>query len=566
MLDVDKQRRAVGRLGDPRDLALLRSDEEAAQARLRGVARPATSRRRSCELSTALWQALRAWGTCGAVRKQLVVVLCLLASCGEPEGDTREATVAGVLAQADEPLIRSRPALVAGRYARMASSPVAFMRGSLQLYRHDARSGTSLVSVSRFALDLPLVRSLGDPHLENFGALRASDGTLAIEPNDFDAADRAPYLWDVRRLASSMALAAMLANGDDAVARERSSSKARAVARATAAGYRAAVERAASGGAAERLTEQAPVARSNPILDDAFRRSRRDEAARRELGERTELAGGVRRLKRGSVDPEDPQNVYLELPRSAYAALPRAIQRWRTTLIAPPPAADLELLDAVREMGSGVASWPRVRVIMLVRGPSQDPADDMMLELKELADSGIAGLYPPGVHHDDVGRRILETSRAAWARPDAEPLWGVTDWLGLRCQIRAESEGQKSVRVERMTGARGAAEAIEELAGALGGIVARVHTSGPDGHVAARAVYARIAVDPEGFLDEQADAALAYAVQTIADHRSFVRALHHRGPALGIPVDNADGPRADLAAVLGVPPPPLPLPPLQAAP
>ena len=47
-----------------------------------------------------------------------------------------------------------------------------------------------------------------------------------------------------------------------------------------------------------------------------------------------------------------------------------------------------------------------------------------LLELKELADSGIAGLYPPGVHHDDVGLRITETSREAWARPDAAPLVG----------------------------------------------------------------------------------------------------------------------------------------------
>ena len=214
------------------------------------------------------------------------------------------------------------------------------------------------------------------------------------------------------------------------------------------------------------------------------------------------------------------------------------------------------LLDAVRELGSGVSSWPRVRVVLLVRGPTDDPADDRLLELKELADSGIAGLYPPGVHHDDVGMRILETSRAAWARPDAEPRWGVTDWLGLRCQVRAETEGQKNLRISRLVGQRGSAAALAGVGSVLGGIVARVHTSGPDGVENARAIYARLVGDPEGFVAEQVDASLAYAVQTVADHARFRAALGRRGYALGLPFDPADAARPDFAALLGAPPPP----------
>ena len=220
------------------------------------------------------------------------------------------------------------------------------MRGSLALYRHDGRSGASLLSVSRFGLDVPLVPSVGDPHVENFGTLRASDGALAVEPNDFDAADRAPYLWDARRLVASMALSALGAltgNADSSAARVVTSASARDIARATAAGYRTAIEPAAAGAPPVRATTS-----QSALLVDAFSRSDRDQASRRELTDFTDVTGTLRRLKRGGVDPVD------------------------------------------------ASSMP------------------------------CAGLYPPGVHHDDVGLRMTETSREAWARPDAAPHWGST--------------------------------------------------------------------------------------------------------------------------------------------
>jgi uncharacterized protein (DUF2252 family) len=482
------------------------------------------------------------------------------AGCGDASGDAREDEIAGVIAEADLAIIRARPALAAGKYVRMSTTPLSLLRGSLALYRHDARAGASQLSVSRFGLDVPLVPSIGDPHVENFGVLRAADGSLGLEPNDFDAADRAPYLWDVRRLVSSMALAALTANDDDAAARAASAAAARDIARATAGGYRAAIERAASGAPPERVTPA--TAPQSTLLVDVFSRSERDQAIRRDLTDLTDLTGSLRRLKRGVVDPTDTQNVFDDVPSFAYASLPAAIAAWRRTLIAPPPESELVLLDAVREMGSGVSSWPRVRLVLLVRGPTDAPDDDVLLELKELADSGIAGLYPPGVHHDDVALRITETSREAWARPDAAPLWGTTRWVGLPCQIRLETQGQKNIRVSRMVGSRGTPAALSELGAVLGGVLGRVHASGRDGTTNARAVLARIVTDPEGFLDEQADAGFAYATQTIADHARFRRALDRRGLTLGIPLDPSDAPRPDFAAILGTPPPPPALAPL----
>jgi len=137
--------------------------------------------------------------------------LVILASCDDGIEDPRAAQVVNVMAAADEPIIRARPRLAAGKYVKMAGGPYDFFRGTVPLYRSDLRTGATRYAASRFALDVPLVPSLGDPHPENFGILRAADGTPALEPNDFDASDREPYLWDVRRLAAGMALAAVVA-------------------------------------------------------------------------------------------------------------------------------------------------------------------------------------------------------------------------------------------------------------------------------------------------------------------------------------------------------------------
>src|SRR5262245_7328763 len=96
-----------------------------------------------------------------------------LLGCAETASDQREAEVASVVAQADQALIRSRPALVSGKYAHMSADLYSYHRGSLAVFRNDWRSGTSGISISRFSLDGPLVLGTGDPHFENYGTLLA---------------------------------------------------------------------------------------------------------------------------------------------------------------------------------------------------------------------------------------------------------------------------------------------------------------------------------------------------------------------------------------------------------
>lgn len=491
------------------------------------------------------------------IRPRLSVDLAFVASvglfaCDDTGLDARSQTIASVLVRADESFIRDRAVLSRDKYALMASSRYEFYRGSFALFLHDAEDGAEL-SRSAFRQDGLLPLGVGDTHPENFGALWAGDGSFAIEPNDFDAADRYPWLWEVRRLAIGMVVAARSSNPSDPDALALVRASERDIARSVAVGYREALLALESGAPPERLVDGGDV----PNLVDIFARASEDAATRPELDALTTLdaAGAHRRLVRGQTDPTDPHKIFGDLPRTVLDALPATLSEYRRSLLAPPPASYFRLLDAARSYGSGVASLPKIRIALLVDGPTTSPDDDVILELKELGESGAHGWGLPSVSADDPRQRILLSTRALWARPDAEWLWGTSRLLGLSVQIKGDFDAEKGVKVKRMEKSRGTPEALAGTAHALGALLARMHASGSRGHPGTlEAIAATIAKNPERFADEQADVAVRYADVVEGDFLRFQRLLATLGPRLGLPEDPADAPSPDVAALYAPPP------------
>lgn len=473
-------------------------------------------------------------------RKYVLVLFAAVAHCGGETLDARDARIVEALTAADLPLLRSRPSLVAGRYARMAAAPYDFYRGSLALFLRDWRDASMSLSRSAFSLDNPQPLALGDPHPENFGTLLGADGVLRLEANDLDAVDRLPYLWDLRRLTVGLCLAARLANPDDPVARTATRAAARSIAEEAARSYADALR-----GAVPAITEGA----GSTLLDDLFRRARRDASSRTELAALTVMNGPARRLRRGAPDPEDPQNRLVDLPSWARDALPGTLSSYQRTLQVSVAQGFFTVLDAAREFGSGVASWPRARVLVLVRGESDGPDDDLVLDLKELADPLSPGSLPPAVWWNDVGARVA-SGRTAWSRPDAEAFWSVSIWLGMPVQIRAEREAHKTVRVSRMNGPAGAPASLRALARSLGSLLARAHgRTLPDGRHPGEAIASVIARDPAGFVREQGEVSEAYATTVLEDAARFRALVATRGPRLGF-VDEEPGGSLDLRTLL----------------
>jgi len=90
------------------------------------------------------------------------------------------------------------PELVPIRYGRMMKSPLAYLRGSPIVMAHDlARTPVSGIRV----------QACGDCHLMNFGVYASPERNLLFDVNDFDETLPGPWEWDLKRLATSFAVA-----------------------------------------------------------------------------------------------------------------------------------------------------------------------------------------------------------------------------------------------------------------------------------------------------------------------------------------------------------------------
>jgi hypothetical protein len=96
------------------------------------------------------------------------------------------------------------------RYARMKTDPFAFLRGAAAIMAADLASGPTTGL---------RVQACGDCHLANFGAYASPEGTPVFDVNDFDETLPAPFEWDVKRLAASLAVAGRVAGAPDREAR-----------------------------------------------------------------------------------------------------------------------------------------------------------------------------------------------------------------------------------------------------------------------------------------------------------------------------------------------------------
>jgi uncharacterized protein (DUF2252 family) len=106
-------------------------------------------------------------------------------------------------------------ALLPIRYARMAQTPFGFLRGAAAIMAADMAS----IPVSGIR-----TQACGDAHLLNFGAFATPERNLVFDVNDFDETIPGAWEWDVRRLATSVLVAARqlefpVTDGERAVAR-----------------------------------------------------------------------------------------------------------------------------------------------------------------------------------------------------------------------------------------------------------------------------------------------------------------------------------------------------------
>jgi uncharacterized protein (DUF2252 family) len=86
--------------------------------------------------------------------------------------------------------------LVPIRYARMLTSPFAFLRGAAAIMAADLAAHGKTTGLQ--------VQACGDMHMANFGLFASAERNLIFGINDFDETLPGPWEWDLKRLVASV--------------------------------------------------------------------------------------------------------------------------------------------------------------------------------------------------------------------------------------------------------------------------------------------------------------------------------------------------------------------------
>jgi uncharacterized protein (DUF2252 family) len=391
------------------------------------------------------------------------------------------------------------PELLPMRYLRMKQCPFAFFRGA------DAVMAADLAATPKSGLR---VQACGDCHVSNFGGFGSPERQLVFDVNDFDETLPAPWEWDVKRLATSIVLAARQ-NGDGEHRCEK-------VVRLAVESYRRHMGEYAHMRALEVWYSQIEA---EALIAGAKTRSAKkywqqiEEKAKLQTAEHvfprmTNVVKGQPRI----ID--NPPLIYHPRQRIKLAKrVKEMFRRYRLTL--PEERRVIidryHIVDIARKVVGVGSVGTRCAIVLLMA----DRGDPLFLQFKEALPSVLepyAGKSRYAYHGERVvtGQRMLQSASdifLGWTRDDQ----------GHDYYFRQLRDMKMTVNVVDMP-----REDWIEYIKLCGWALARAHARTGD------------AAQISGYLGEKdvfdeaiAKFALAYADQTEKDHRIFVRALRN---------------------------------------
>ena len=449
------------------------------------------------------------------------VGLCawLLAGCSRPAADNRAALVCTSLAVDNQVWLAREPATVAMKFTKMQRGWYEWLRGTAVLFWADATGPTVWNRPTAFGdFASSNVRVVGDPHVENLGSFRASDGTMFADWNDLDANGYAPYWIDARRLALTIIAAVTSATAaiDTVLLAD--------VSHAVAAGYVEQITALANGAAP--LVLGIGV---DPLFDKLLDKAQRDGAALRRLNEIAPVVNAQRRIGFGPQEPTADdgvvENELTGMGAPAEAAMATIIESWRVTTVPPLSAAAATIKGMRRRLGAGVASYPALRYYVLLEGPTAALDDDLVVEIKESRD-GIFVAQPTTFHPlpwQSNGERVATGQRLAQGYPNGDPLLGWAQLGPQSYRVVSRTGFQRGLNASDIAdllekGATGRTQLLR-VANLMGQVLARAHGQAPTaagvpGYMAVAPLLIGHAAD---FGDEVAAFVAAYAPRSRQD-------------------------------------------------
>ncbi len=391
------------------------------------------------------------------------------------------------------------PSLLPLRYGRMRPSPLTFLRGAAAVMAADlATMPTSGIRV----------QACGDCHLMNFGVYASPEGTPVFDINDFDETLPAPFEWDVKRLATSFAVA-----GRGAGLAEKAC---RGLARGVALAYRLHIAELLRLSPLEAWRTRIDLAAAIAGIADARLRER--EERRLQTAVEASHRGYPRlieRSPRGLHIREKPPTIFPlagredvvheRAARTAFDSYKATLQEDRHVLIDRYRLVDV----AFKVVGIGsVGTFCAIGLFATADG------DTLLLQIKE-ADRSVLAPYAGASVYANQGQRVVTGQRMMQAVADVFLGWTEAPGDDRHCYVRQLKDSRLAAIGIDLQEAL-----LPYYAQLCGRTLARAHARSGDAAMIAGYVGSGGAFD-----SAIADFALAYADQTERDWRLFQDAI-----------------------------------------
>ncbi len=392
--------------------------------------------------------------------------------------------------------------LVPIRYARMLTSPFAFLRGGAAIMAADLAAQGKTTGIS--------VQACGDMHVANFGIFASAERRLIFGINDFDETLPGPWEWDLKRLVASIVASGRFLGADKRLCK--------AAVRAAVRSYRKRMHEYAQMGNLElwysTITEKdilKTLASPQQKALKALGSKARERTHLQVLGKLTDLVGGKYRLKENApfivretrTENGRPIKEALGLFLEAYFA---SIADERKKLL-----SHYRIVDVARKVVGVGSVGTRCWIIFLSGNNTDDP---LFLQVKEAQPSVLESVTSKS-NYGQHGQRVVAGQRLIQGAPDIFLGWGELD--GRHFYVRQLRDMKGGVEFNP---GKTKLEHLGEYCKLCAWALALAHAK--SGDAAMISGYA----GKSNELDEaMLKFAFAYADQTEKDHRALVAAV-----------------------------------------
>jgi uncharacterized protein (DUF2252 family) len=308
------------------------------------------------------------------------------------------------------------PELVPVRYARMLTSPFAFLRGGAAIMAGDLAANGNVSGLT--------VQACGDLHVANFGVFASAERNLIFGINDFDETLPGPWEWDLKRLVSSLVVAGQFLGADKILCEES--------VRAAVASYRKHMKNYARMGNLELwyatirekdvMQSLSPEARVNAkkIMDKARQRTHLQV-----LEKLTDIVDAENCFREDA--PFIVRQTHTQTGRPIKEALGESFAAYLSSMASDRVALlkRYRITDVARKVVGVGSVGTRCWIVFLTGNHGDDP---LFLQFKEAQPSVLAPYCGKSVYANE-GHRVVAGQRMIQAAPDIFLGWGEVDGL-----------------------------------------------------------------------------------------------------------------------------------------